>query len=183
METTNSQAIARRRVQLEADFGHLFRWDATGDTHSYRCDCGAVLWLTYAGVRAPERIIGSTTNQAATARCTAKDKEEKEARTMATTTAHETIINTSIDRDGTAYLVDIPHVWLQRLGWSEWQDVTLRLDDSRVVIERRLDDATHETMAQMADAARPDSIDWMRDGDTRHFYDDVLPLSGDTEPY
>lgn len=30
---------------------------------------------------------------------------------------------------------------------------------------------------------RPDSIDWMRDGDTRHFYDDVLPMGGDTEPY
>ncbi len=70
---TNSQAIAQRRAQLEADFGHLFRWNAEGNVHQYQCDCGAVLRVQYAGAPTPERMIGSTTNQAASVRCTATD--------------------------------------------------------------------------------------------------------------
>jgi hypothetical protein len=44
------------------------------------------------------------------------------------------------------------------------------------------EDIQREMMAE-AGQQRPDSIDFMRDGDTRHFYNDTLPMGGDDEPY
>lgn len=73
-----------------------------------------------------------------------------------------------------------------------WRDAAEAPDDD---YGPRLDDPTDTTpdedeeaalqheMMEEAGRRRPDRIDWMRDGDTRHFYDDTLPMGGDSEPY
>jgi len=62
-------------------------------------------------------------------------------------------------------------------------DGLLSLFDDDTTPDEDEEAALQREMIAEAGQARPDSIDWMRDGDTRHFYDETLPVGGDNEPY